>query len=390
MTGATADRPTERRELFVLTGATAFRDDSGVFLIPNELRRVEKLSNEFDIRLGLKRVTSRGPHSCAVPNRIKPAWYPLYRSRLQLLNPFYYRDLLRHMQEADAVLVIMPVLEGIPCLLLARLLRTPSYLMLVSRATGFRVYGGEKNLYRRIQTSILMNLAGIFAHRVMADGKQLAREFWFPVRRRVRVVLFSTLTEEDFAPIPSEPPGQVELLTVCRLVGTKRVDVAIRSLPLLARKGIRAELSIAGDGPERANLQHLAEQLSVGHLVRFHGYLDPDELRTRYRSAFAFVLPSELEGLNLAIMEAMAAGRPVLATAAGEQAEFLRDGVDSLIISSDPADVATKIETLVRDPELYMSIARNAQQKIRSLNPDEWLHQLHQLVREDLSHARSS
>jgi glycosyltransferase involved in cell wall biosynthesis len=192
--------------------------------------------------------------------------------------------------------------------------------------------------------------------------------------------LHTTIEPSDFVDVRSRQPDTIELLMVCRLVWTKRVDVAIRALEALAARGIEADLSIVGDGPDRMTLERLAAQSVVAQRIHFLGYVDPMTLRDCYGSAFAFVLPSETEGISLAIMEAMTAGVPVVATRVGGLAEFLRDGVDSLVVRPDPKDVAASIERLVRDRDLYVALASNAQKKMRSVKLDGWVQELSRLV----------
>jgi glycosyltransferase involved in cell wall biosynthesis len=384
--------PSPRHHLFVLTGATASADERGAFLTPDQLRRVEKLAQRFDTSLGLKGDPRRGSISdgmVRLPSEITPAWYELYASKWRLLNPLYYRGLLAHVRQADSLLVVMPVLEGVPTLFLGRLLAKPSYLLLVARSFGFRIQGGDKNAFRRAQGRVLVNLAGLLATRILAHGPYLVREFVRPLRRKVLVTLQTTLSDADFLPITPQRTESVELLIVSRLVATKRVDVAIRAMPLLAAKGIQAHLSVVGDGPERALLEELVERSAMDDIISFHGYLDAATVRARYESAFAFVLPSETEGVSLAIMEAMAAGTPVVATRAGGLSGFLKDGFNSVVITPDPANLAAGIERLVREPGLYAAIAKRAQEEMRSVRLDEWVEQLGDLVDDALAKRRA-
>lgn len=383
---------TARRRLFVLTGATGSTDGSAAYLTPDQLRRVEKLAKSFDVSLGLKRVVSRDwlPEGWArLPDEMRPAWYELYTSRWRLLNPGYYRELLRHVRHAEAVLVVMPLLEGVPTVALSRLMRKPSYVMLVARSFGFRIAEGDRNAFRRLQGRLFVNVAGLFADRILTQGQYLGREFVRPLRRKVIVTLHTSIEPSDFVDLRSRHRDAIELLTVCRLVRTKRVDVTIRALELLVERGIEATLSIVGDGPDREALVEVAARSSVAKRIRFFGYVDPVILRARYRSAFAFVLPSETEGISLALMEAMTAGVPVIATPAGGLAEFLRHEVDSLVIRPDPVDLAAAAERLVHDPKLYVSLAANAQKKMRSVTADGWVNQLRHLVEEGLAERRA-
>jgi glycosyltransferase involved in cell wall biosynthesis len=100
------------------------------------------------------------------------------------------------------------------------------------------------------------------------------------------------------------------LLSVGHLIGRKGHDLVIAALPRLPE----TTLLIAGDGPERGNLESLGNKLGVRDRVRFLGRVDHDELRTVYGAADALVLASSREGWANVLLEAMACGTPVVAS----------------------------------------------------------------------------
>lgn len=97
-----------------------------------------------------------------------------------------------------------------------------------------------------------------------------------------------------------------------RLAGVKGFDYLLQAFAPLARKNVGAKLLLIGDGPLRLTLQQSAENLGIAEQVIFAGYR---ETASRYLPALdVFVMPSQSEGLSIALLEAMAAGLPVLAS----------------------------------------------------------------------------
>ena len=115
---------------------------------------------------------------------------------------------------------------------------------------------------------------------------------------------------ELFRPVERTPNAMFTLLAVGHLVPVKAQDLIIGALPLLP--GVR--LVLAGDGPDRAKLEALANQLGVTDRVRFLGAVPQAQLRSHYGSADALVLSSSREGWANVLLEAMACGTPVVAS----------------------------------------------------------------------------
>ncbi|GAB4350117.1 MAG: glycosyltransferase family 1 protein [Cyanophyceae cyanobacterium] len=148
-------------------------------------------------------------------------------------------------------------------------------------------------------------------------------------------------------------PDAPLLLYVGRLSAEKEID---RIRPVLeAIPGAR--LALIGDGPHRADL----ETLFAGTATLFVGYLRGIELATAYASADAFIFPSRTETLGLVLLEAMAAGCPVVAARAGGIPDIVTDGVNGYLF--DPADEGGAIaatQQLLADPQGRDALRKNA------------------------------
>jgi phosphatidylinositol alpha-1,6-mannosyltransferase len=148
------------------------------------------------------------------------------------------------------------------------------------------------------------------------------------------------------------------LLTVCRLVARKGVDLVIEALPQLASKHPGLRFLVVGQGPEQRALQDLAARLDVAERVVFAGPVADAELAAHYHLASVFVMPSRfigaeasVEGLGLVYLEAMAAGLPVVAGRSGGVPDIVHDGQNGLLV--DPGSVrelAATLDGLLGDP----------------------------------------
>jgi glycogen(starch) synthase len=150
-----------------------------------------------------------------------------------------------------------------------------------------------------------------------------------------------------------EHPWGWRLLYVGRLDERKGLDTAVDAL---ARLPVEATLTVVGGGDpsERARLDRQAEAAGVTDRVRFDGPRDREGLAAAYAAADAVVFPARWEEpWGLVPLEAMAVGRPVLATARGGSAEYLRDGENALLFKPSDSDaLAAAIRRLAGDGAL--------------------------------------
>lgn len=164
--------------------------------------------------------------------------------------------------------------------------------------------------------------------------------------------------------IPSESNGRAETRRLMgipderfivgwigRMTGIKRTDDVLLALRKLRERGVDASLCMVGDGPERDHVERKARELGIVRHTLFLGY---QEDVAQYFAAFdAMVLPSANEGTPVTAIEALAAGRPVVATRVGGVPDVVRDGEDGFLV--EPADVdalADRLTTLAHDPKL--------------------------------------
>lgn len=159
-------------------------------------------------------------------------------------------------------------------------------------------------------------------------------------------------------------PGPLRLLFVGRLSPQKNVPRLLRSV---ARVRSEVELAVVGDGPDAGDIAALVDELGLDN-VRLVGARHDAELREWYGWADALVLTSEQEGMPLVLLEAMAAGLPVVATDVPGVRTTLGDA--GLIVPPEPDAIAGAIDRLADRPELREELARRSRERGASFQWD--------------------
>jgi glycosyltransferase involved in cell wall biosynthesis len=135
----------------------------------------------------------------------------------------------------------------------------------------------------------------------------------------------------------------------------------------LAREGHELEVALVGSGPLRDQLEGLARRLGIGDRVDFAGALGYEQVRQRYAMATLFCSPSFAEGLPVVLMEAMASGRAVIATAIAGVRELVHDEQTGLLVTPGrPDELAAAIARLLEDPDLRKRLSRAGRRRVAS------------------------
>lgn len=168
--------------------------------------------------------------------------------------------------------------------------------------------------------------------------------------------------------VPDETASGDGVLYVGRLAPKKGVEYLIEAM-----EDVDAELTVVGDGPERARLEELADRTDAN--VTFIGEVPPDEVDGYYRDAGVFVLPSvEGEGMPNVILEAMAWGLPVVATDSGGIPSLIENGTTGYIVPmGDSETLAVRIGTLLGDHRLRSRMGRAARKYVVDNRSWDWL-----------------
>ena len=154
------------------------------------------------------------------------------------------------------------------------------------------------------------------------------------------------------------------LVTVARLQEHKGMDTVIRALPAILARAPDVRYAVAGTGPDRERLEHLAQELGLGDHVRFLGGVGDQDLPAFYNLASVYVGASRragrlgVEGFGISLVEASACGLPVVAGNSGGIPDAVRDGETGFLVPpDDPAALAAAVSRLLADAELARRIA---------------------------------
>jgi glycosyltransferase involved in cell wall biosynthesis len=169
--------------------------------------------------------------------------------------------------------------------------------------------------------------------------------------------------EKRFKPISHENEV-TQLVTICRLVPAKGLDILLHACAELQRRNLPFVLHIIGDGPIREQLEGLSQQLGIYDNTIFYGYmLHPEELLPFFD---VFVLPSRAEAFGSVFAEAALCLLALVGTNVGGIAEQIEDGVNGLLVPSEnPIALADALDTAISDPHFRYEMARAALNKAK-------------------------
>lgn len=152
----------------------------------------------------------------------------------------------------------------------------------------------------------------------------------------------------EFSPDPPEEREPGHILCVSRLVARKGVQHLVAALPTIAAAMPSVKLTVVGEGDLAEMLKSSAATLGVADRVDFRGYVPHDQLPALYRRAQLFVLPSFYEGMSNTVLEAMAAGLPIVATGEGGREELYGENAVT-VPHGNPTLLAEAISQLLND-----------------------------------------
>jgi colanic acid/amylovoran biosynthesis glycosyltransferase len=177
----------------------------------------------------------------------------------------------------------------------------------------------------------------------------------------------------EFRSCLGEPKAhdKIQLLTISRLVEKKGVQYGIQSVARVLKKFPNIEYRIAGGGHLRNTLQMLIEDLKLSGNVKLLGWQRQDQIMGLLQEADILVAPSvtsqsgDCEGTPVAIIEALAAGLPVLSTLHSGIPEVVQDGESGFLVPERDVDaLAEKLEHLIEHSDLWPEMGRKGQKYV--------------------------
>ncbi|MDP9400185.1 MAG: glycosyltransferase [Actinomycetota bacterium] len=197
------------------------------------------------------------------------------------------------------------------------------------------------------------------ARALVAEG--LAPERVHVIPSGVDPVRFARVGADPFADV-----ARPRVLFHGRVQAEKGVHTLVRALALLRAD---ARLVLVGDGSERARVEALARELGVADRLRITGFVPHEQVPTALAHADVAVLPSVSEELGTAMLEALHAGLPVVASRVGGIPEVIEDGVSGLLTPpGDPAALAAALDRVLLEPGLAARLAAGGRARARDFS----------------------
>jgi glycosyltransferase involved in cell wall biosynthesis len=186
------------------------------------------------------------------------------------------------------------------------------------------------------------------------------------------------------------------ILFIGNLVPRKRVDDLLQAMPHVLRQVPQAMLFVAGSGPLREALSRMKDGLQIADRVLLPGAIPHDDLPALLNSSELFVLPSAEEGMGMVLLEAMASGRPVVASRNSGILSVIDEGQNGVLFETgNVADLSAAVTRVLMDTSLSMQLAENARQKAlerfdRNKQVEELLHLYEASIRKQGSAGKAS
>jgi glycosyltransferase involved in cell wall biosynthesis len=148
----------------------------------------------------------------------------------------------------------------------------------------------------------------------------------------------------------------------------------------MKESGVVADLTIVGDGPESVALSALAVELGVDNQIRFIGF--SNDIWSYLSKSKIFILPSRIEPFGIVVLEAMAAGVPIIATRADGPSSLIEDGLNGILIPIGDIDAMAKaMIALLRDQDLCLRLSEAGLKTAELFHSDQMISRYEDLYR---------
>ena len=168
---------------------------------------------------------------------------------------------------------------------------------------------------------------------------------------------------QEFARHKSEKP---DVLFISHLTKLKGVDVLLKAIPIVIQSVPNLSVYIAGDGPQRDNLEKLAAELKIENHVKFLGFISKEEDKySYYKACKVIVAPSRWDCQPFAVTEGAACGKPTIASDHSNPALLLDGKIGLTFRSEDHNDLANAIIKLLKDDKLQAEMGTAGKERIK-------------------------
>ena len=298
----------------------------------------------------------------------RPRFYPVYPFHVHL-HGLFVQPLVRHLErEVDLFHLHTPLPPP------ARTQR-PQLLTVhtpMKAEAGVIQISSVRSLLVRAQIPVsvrieneLLGRAGTIASVATSVAQELGEYGLDPAGVKV---LGNGVDTDIFCPaeqVQEISPAATYLLAAGRLDLRKGFEDLIEAMPHVASRFPSAKLYIAGTGPLEAHLRSRTSDLEIGRVVQFLGHVDHARMVRLYQDAAIFTHAAHYEGLPTVLLEAMACGTPVIATAVSGALDMVEDGINGLLVPPRaPEAMAGAICKLLNDQQLRARLGMAARRTV--------------------------
>ena len=272
--------------------------------------------------------------------------------------------LIRHAKEYDVVHVHASLSPAVSALLAKLWTRKPVLVKVACSGP----HGDVASMRRRPFLSLRCRLLRRADRFLVLNSESIQELQELGLDKRQMASIVNGVDTTYFAPNEQKVTAPIEVkqasgkaVFVGRLTTQKGVDLLLRAWAQLVEP---RQLILVGEGAERSSLEALASELHLDY-VTFTG--STNDVRSYLQQADLFVLPSRSEGIPNALLEAMACGLPVVASAVGGIPDVVQDGESGLLVPPDDVPALAKaIRRLLVDPDLRRQMGQKARQRVES------------------------
>ena len=302
----------------------------------------------------------------------------------------YFFKALSLAKKNDVVFALNAVSAGIPAMYAAKMAKKKFFVKIVGDAAWERAINDSKtsfliNDFQKTKKSGFIGMLHKFqrrvclnADKVIVPSKYLADivHGWGIPREKIAIVYNGT----DFKPSElSKEEARIKIgihgnivLSAGRLVPWKGFRMLIKMMPRLLELKQFARLVIVGDGPDKKTLEAMIKNTRMDHKIFLVGKKSKDELAVYLAAADIFVLNSGYEGFSHQILESMACGVPVIASATGGNKEAITQGENGFLVKyNDEFNLVEAIKTVWQDEELKDELIKNGKKTIERFSVEK-------------------
>lgn len=289
------------------------------------------------------------------------------------------RSIWLAIKQHDSVHVPIPSDIGTIGIWFALLQRKPLYI---------RYCGNILNLKTPMERYWVWLLTRIAGGRnvVLATGG--GQEYPVPSNKHIKWIFSSSLTKKslfEFMKPRNNPPsktGELKLGYLGRVENGKGIENILKTLPLLQKslEKLEVKLYIAGDGSIKKELESKWKDQSV----IFTGKLSRNEVKSFLQDIDIFIFPSESEGFPKVVLEALASGLPVVASAVSILPQLIeQSGSGKALKATSPEDLADAIKVIVEDSLTYSKMSQNAFNEAQKYTLENWVDRIAMHLKKD-------